>query len=390
MGRTRNGVEIRPASIRVVFSYQGRQHKETLRTDGKPMSPTPANVRYAHRLASEIRDRIRFGTFVFAEYFPDSPRATTGVGLTVGDQLDLWLRLQLGRASSTLKGYRIAKEWWKRHIGHHHLRALRHSHILAALATEPTWSGKTRNNKVSVLRQALDLAIRDGLLQSSPLDGLEAAVHQRPVPDPFDLAEVELILSDMRERYDQAVVNYFEFKFFTGLRTSESLAIRWDSVDFRRREMVVSEAIVLGEHKDNTKTNDARTVQLNSRAMAALQAQKAHTFMDRSAGGWVFLDPKTRQRWVDDWTPREMYWRPALKRQGIRYRSPYETRHTYATMMLMAGVTPAYAARQLGHTVEMFLRTYSRWIDGGHNSLEMGKLEGLLGINPGIKVQNKA
>lgn len=44
---------------------------------------------------------------------------------------------------------------------------------------------------------------------------------------------------------------------------------------------------------------------------------------------------------------------------AICYRSPYETRHTYATMMLMAGVTPAYRARQLGHSVEMFLRNYS-------------------------------
>jgi integrase len=73
-----------------------------------------------------------------------------------------------------------------------------------------------------------------------------------------------------------------------------------------------------------------------------------------------------------------MYWRPALTRLGIRYRSPYETRHTYATMMLMAGMTPAFCAKQLGHSVEMFLRTYSKWIDGGRNDVEMGKLEGLI------------
>ncbi|VBC91783.1 Bbp50 [Burkholderia pseudomallei] len=32
--------------------------------------------------------------------------------------------------------------------------------------------------------------------------------------------------------------------------------------------------------------------------------------------------------------------------------------------MLMAGMTPAFCAKQLGHSVEMFLTTYSKWIEG--------------------------
>ena len=96
------------------------------------------------------------------------------------------------------------------------------------------------------------------------------------------------------------------------------------------------------------------------------------------AGQWVFPDPKTGRRWTDDGTPRDTYWVPTLKRLGIRYRSPYQTRHTYATIMLMSGVTPAYAAKQMGHSIEQFLRTYSKWIDGGQNAVEMSKVEGLL------------
>ena len=30
----------------------------------------------------------------------------------------------------------------------------------------------------------------------------------------------------------------------------------------------------------------------------------------------------------------------------------------------MAGVEPAFAAKQLGHTTEMFLNTYADWISG--------------------------
>jgi integrase len=67
-----------------------------------------------------------------------------------------------------------------------------------------------------------------------------------------------------------------------------------------------------------------------------------------------------------------------LKRLGIRYRRPYNMRHSYATAMLMAGMTPAFCAKQLGHSVEVFLTTYSRWIDGSQNDLEMGRLESAL------------
>jgi hypothetical protein len=35
----------------------------------------------------------------------------------------------------------------------------------------------------------------------------------------------------------------------------------------------------------------------------------------------------------------------------------------------------------MGHSIEQFLRTYSRWIDGGQNAVEMAKLEAF--ISPG-------
>lgn len=374
----------------------GATRRETLRTDGKPLPPTPVNVRYAHRLSAEIKDRIRYGTFSYADYFPASPHATSGSSTTAADVLDLWLGAQATLEASTLKGYRTAVEWWKAKVGSKPVKALKHSDILTALASEPGWSGKTRNNKASVLRQALALAVRDGVIKSSPIAELEPAAHQAPTPDPFSLQEVDDILQGLADRHvghGGQVARYFGFKFFTGLRTSESLPLRWENIDWRQKQLLVADAVVLGEYKQSTKTNSARVVELNSRAMAMLQGQKASTFLQPH--GFIFPDPRTGERWTDDEPPRELFWRPTLKRLGIRYRSPYQTRHTYATMMLMAGVAPAYAARQMGHSVEVFLRTYARWIDGGQNAVEQGKLEALLsptnpGKNPGKNRTNAA
>lgn len=377
MGRTGSGVEVRENSIRLHFTYQGTACKETLKTDGKPMAPTPANLKYAHRLADQIKDKIRHDTFVYADYFPASKTATTGQGASTADRLNLWYETLVGKEGSSLKGYKSALEWWKDQIGARPVRALLKSDVLAALATKPDWTGKTRNNKMSVLRQALQLAIDDGALDTSPVAGIDSFSHQSPPPDPFDQEEAEAIIAGLALHYDEQVARYFGVKFYTGLRTSESLAMAWNWIDWRRKQMAVGQAVVLGEFKPNTKTNIARQVQLNSRAIGFLTDQKASTFLMKA--GWIFPDPRTGERWTDDEPPRELYWRPCLKRLGIRYRSPYETRHTYATMLLMGGAKPAWAAKQMGHSVQQFLDTYSKWLDGGENDVEMAKLEAFIG-----------
>ena len=56
----------------------------------------------------------------------------------------------------------------------------------------------------------------------------------------------------------------------------------------------------------------------------------------------------------------------------------HSMRHTYATMMLMVGMNPAFCAKQLGHSVEMFHQHYAKWLDGDQNDLEMARLESSL------------
>ncbi|MFL7871929.1 MAG: hypothetical protein AB8I58_24075 [Anaerolineales bacterium] len=56
-------------------------------------------------------------------------------------------------------------------------------------------------------------------------------------------------------------------------------------------------------------------------------------------------------------------WKRILLRAGVRYRYPYQMRHTYASMMLQAAESVMWVAQQMGHTDWTFTaRTYSRWI----------------------------
>jgi integrase len=44
-------------------------------------------------------------------------------------------------------------------------------------------------------------------------------------------------------------------------------------------------------------------------------------------------------------------------------------------MCLMAGMTPAFIAKQLGHSIQILLSRYARWIDGEGDWAEMRKLQ---------------
>lgn len=75
----------------------------------------------------------------------------------------------------------------------------------------------------------------------------------------------------------------------------------------------------------------------------------------------VFLNsrdkPFTATNWGRPWRAERAKRWPASHRLATAV--PYDLRHTAATMMLRAGVTPSEAARRLGHSVEMFLKVYA-------------------------------
>jgi integrase len=370
------GIELRDSSIRIVFYFRGKQTRETLYLDNEALPPTPANIKYARRIAMEVRDKIASGTFNYAEYFPHSPRAQTAAGGTLGDFLDRWYS-QLELKASTMATYRRMKDsFWKPQLGHLALDKVKHSDITMALKNGGWSSGKTRNNYVSMLSSVFNLAVADGLVDRNPCDTIEAASWQKKKVDPFTMEEAELILDHMRKKYPEPVANFFEFQFFTGMRTGETIGLEWAAVDLREKTVTVEQAFVVDKMTD-TKTSRARTVHLNSRAMAALQRQQAWTRLQEH--GRVFQDPGTGKPWAYEQNARKRYWMPTLKSLGIRYRRPYNTRHTYATVGLMAGVNPAYMARQLGHGVDVFLKDYASWIQGQQDIFEMSKIERSIG-----------
>lgn len=394
------GIDVRKTSIRLQFTdHAGERHRITLKdAGGRPIPPLAGNVRTAEHTMRQIRSAIAVGAFRLRDFFPDIEDPNDPVEVktipTLGAYLDTW-KDGLDVRRSTRGGYTAALGFWKlapangngTPLGSVSLNEITPSMVRHALAVGGSrhrrgkvdnenppkpLKGKTKNNYLAVLRAALELAVEDKLIPESPAGGKLRSKAKLPPPDPLDLDELEAVLAKIRSRSGDAVADYAEFWAFTGLRTSELNGLQWDQVDLRSGEIRVKRVLIKGEMEDETKTGAIRDVPLSERALAALERQRKRT---QQRGEFVWVNPIDGIEWDGDRDFMRSHWRPALRALSIRYRRPYNLRHTRATMLLMTGVNPALAARWLGHDLKMFFERYAKWIPGNRDRDELARAD---------------
>lgn len=382
MGKKYDGVRaVSGKSIEIDFYYGGKRNRERI-----ALEPTPTNLRRAANHRAAILDAITNGTFDYAATFPNSKRAQAfkragSTQFTIEEYLLEWLlEKKPTLKASTFNGYdKVVRFNLIPNIGKIAVVDLKRGHIRKWLM-DTSIRNKTITNILSVLRSAMTDAMMDELIENNPLLGWTykkvALPNDNKDPDPFSTDEQAAILSVLSgERYNQIL-----FCFWTGVRTSELVALDWDDVDFVNGTIRISKAKTQASDEiETTKTlSSIRDIKMLAPAREALLAQKEHTYLK---GKEIFRNPRTKERWEGDAAIRKTLWMPALKKCGVRYRKPYQTRHTYASMMLSAGEHPAWLAGQMGHKDwGMIRQIYAKWMkpefdDSGN------KAEALFGKN---------
>ncbi|NIV38131.1 MAG: tyrosine-type recombinase/integrase [Anaerolineae bacterium] len=362
------------SGIKIRFSWRGERFEPVW-----PRKATQTNLEAAARLRAEIKSKAKLEILTWhdlAEHFPQyrNPDSVNSDVPLFGELAQDFLNTTTVSENTRNEYRKLLMKYWQPLYAAIPINQITPRQLRQAVADIEWTSAKTRNNALIPLRKVFDLAVDDELIDRNPASRIKNQKHQKPAVDPFSEKEAEQIIAWLYKNYTGTEViyaAYYEFAFWTGMRPSEIMALTWDDVDWQKGTVRVQRAQSKGRLNEHTKTHNARDVLLNARSRSALETVKPITYM---ASSRIFMSPRYQgQYWKSDQQPRLRFVK-ALRKLGIRHRRAYNTRHTYATVCLMAGMNPTFVANQLGHSIQVLLSTYARWIHGDQSEQEMKKL----------------
>lgn len=353
-------------SIRISFTYKGVACRETLK-----LTPSAQNIKYAERLRGQILLEIERGVFDYTKHFPKSKRlglfgSAVDTKLTVGQALDKYIkRLEgHGRLSSHATAARLTQYF--DHLAVLPISELTSQHI-NDWVKQQTIAAKTVKNRLVVLRGAVKIAMEEGALRSDPfelvtLKNLASKKNRKRKSEPINplsLEEVRKVINAPKSLRLQANL---QVAFFTGCRPGELLGLRWQDVDLEGGWLHITGSVVLGVYDDGTKTaTSKRSIKLLPVVKQALEnIQRINEILEINPEFVILNQFKKRYATDKGWYST---WCHAVKLAKVKYRNPYQARHTFASLLLMQGEPITWVANQLGHnSTEMVIRTYGKWI----------------------------
>ncbi|WP_404396663.1 tyrosine-type recombinase/integrase [Idiomarina loihiensis] len=349
-------------AVRMEFIYRHKRCRETIY-----VRPTESNLRRLRDHLEEVRMAIKIGKFDYFEYFPESKNAlkfsnNKANHLTIKEMMSQWYDQKYRTwAFSTEKANRGRME---NHVipnfGSLLVSDFKPS-LFRKWQNTAKLSPKTINEVHSLLQQAFKFLVYDDIIDQNPMDKVDRLSAGSKEVEPFSPNEREEIILSLPEGYAR---DFYEFAFWTGLRTGEQIGLRWKNVDLNRKVIFIRESIVKGRQSGTKTKGSQRTHELHDKALNVLNRIKSREVIN-TGDDYVFLDPRTGLRWKNEGVPRERFWVKAISESGVRYSKPYTCRHTYAsTMISIEGRNLMWVARQLGHRdLKMINQTYGRWIE---------------------------
>ena len=376
------GITDRKGNLQIAFTLDGKECRQAL-----GITTDKENIKYATQIRTEVLLAIRKGVFKWNDFFPNSKQAKAEL-VSQNPTGDLLIKNYLEEFYARHEEPRLAASTNKNN-----------RKVLVTLITEfgdiPVMELKPSRIAQFVQKRAKEIKVKTLRNILGPLSNMYKEIekdyqHRNPVKqvdlgtyyskkvnderqakkaaldedgqiiNPYTGAQVSRIL----ESTSGQARNLIQFLFYSGVRTGEVIALRWQHVNLELGIVRIIRSIS-AEKESSTKSGVERTLKLLPKAIEALRAQENYT---KHLNGFVFHDPKKGERWQDDQAIRKKAWHPAIRKSGVGYRKPYQTRHSFATLLLMGGEDQRFVANQLGHSsLEMINRHYGRVLPDKNN-----------------------
>ena len=325
---------------------------------------------------STAADAVRARRELLSDFDVGRRTPAAPASLTVDDLLDVYLdgldadeRL----ARKTRFDYRANADAYVRPwLGKKRVRDLTPETILAWQRRLTTGGGTKTGGALSAntvrlarapLAGALNLAVAQGVLRSSPMASVSRPATGRRIPRHWTPEQARDFL---RSQEGDRLYPLWAFLLGSGLRIGELVWLRWQNVDLTRRHVqIVDFASTLGwdvVESDGKSATATRRVDLDARLIALLRDQQEMQRLearrlDYAPSEFVFTKPAG-----GSYHPQTVSKTLARlsERAGLPRLTAHGLRHSSATLMLDNGVPPKVAAERLGHSdASLFMNLYS-------------------------------
>ena len=203
----------------------------------------------------------------------------------------------------------------------------------------------TVNRDLAVLRRMLRIAERKRLINATPFREVEMLEERKERRQPHILtyAEEETLLSVASDLIRVLAILILD----TGLRSGrEALALKWEDIDFVNKSIRIKKSKTFA---------GIRSVPMTTRCASELMRWGEQLGPEFSQ--YVFANPRRPQTHLTD---VRRAWPNTLKTAGIAFFWLYDLRHTFASRLTEAGVSPIFVAQIMGHASPNILQTYAK------------------------------
>ncbi|MBN1385192.1 MAG: tyrosine-type recombinase/integrase [Elusimicrobia bacterium] len=194
-----------------------------------------------------------------------------------------------------------------------------------------TVSPAQANKEFRHLKSALSKAVQWKYIDTNPAKYIKQSKIPKNPPRFLSKEELKrlLLLSDDKMKL---IIQAF---IYTGIRISELINLRWQDIDFKRREIII-------QAHDNFQPKDyeARNIPTHDNLFKLLHPIKKEN-------GLVFTNENKEKYTISS---LEKQFERITKKAGIQKCSPHSLRHTFASHLVMSGIDLVTVKELLGHS----------------------------------------
>jgi integrase len=325
----------------------------------------------AEKRLAEILHQLDTGTFM-------KPGKTT-----LAEYLDRWLKEYVwsNLAPRTAEGYEhIVRRHLIPGLGDIPLTQLKPEHLQRYYSEKLSGgrcdrkgglSPKTVRHHHATLHDALENAMKWGLLSRNPVDAVNPPRYQRPEWHTLSEDDIHTLLEAAKATPYYAL---FYLALFTGMRRSELLALRWCDVDLLLCQVHVTRTL---HHLRNGEIVFRAPKTAKGRRMVSLSPSTAlvlreHREKQEATRAMLGIPPKDDDLLFSDLNGKPLLpdtithaWIKLVRRTGLAGIRLHDARHSHASLMLKAGTHPKIVQERLGHaSIQITLDTYSHVAPG--------------------------